>query len=181
MNEADPILILQNGGVGVFPTDTLYGIVASALSKNAVERIYDVKGRDENKPFIVLISKIADLELFEIDLTSEQITYLNSVWPGPVSVILPCLSDAFSYIHRGTKSIAFRMPSDERVGAFLQKTGPLVAPSANPQGLEPAYTIDEARKYFGDSVDFYIDEGEKRAKPSTLVSLITGEPVIIRK
>jgi L-threonylcarbamoyladenylate synthase len=98
-----------------------------------------------------------------------------------VSVILPCLSDSLSYLHRGTQSIAFRIPDDERVYDFLQKTGPLVAPSANPQGQEPAYTIEEARSYFSDRVDFYVDEGEKRAKPSTLISLVSGKPVILRK
>ncbi len=181
MKSDEVIDILKNDGVGVFPTDTLYGIVGSAFSKKAVERIYDVKGRDDNKPFIVLISQVSDLNFFGINLAPDQLSYLDSVWPGPVSVILPCLSDEFSYIHRGTQSIAFRVPGDENVRTFLQKTGPLVAPSANPQGLEPAYTIVEARKYFGDSVDFYVDEGEKRAKPSTIVSMVSGEPVVLRK
>ncbi len=182
MNKDDVVQALkEEGGVGVFPTDTLYGIVGSAFSKKAVERIYNIKGRDDNKPFIVLISQISDLATFGINLTADQLTYLDSVWPGPVSVILPCLPDEFAYIHRGTQSIAFRIPNDEAIREFMQKTGPLVAPSANPQGLEPAYTIDEARNYFGDTVDFYIDEGEKRAKPSTIISMLSGEPIVLRK
>lgn len=187
MKKEEAIQILKDGGIGIFPTDTLYGVVGSALSKEAVDRIYGVKGRDENKPFIVLISAISDLKSFGISLTPEQVSYLDSVWlaEGRVnqatSVVLPCSSEEFLYIHRGTQSIAFRLPNHDNVLDFLRKTGPLVAPSANPQGLEPAYTIEEAQNYFGESVDFYVDEGEKRAKPSTIVSMLSGEPVILRK
>ena len=140
--------ILKKGNIGVIPTDTLYGIVGSAFSKKAVERIYEVKGRDENKPFIVLIASISDLKKFDIALTVPQKKLLDGVWPASVSVILPCPQKKFQYLHRGTKSLAFRLPKDRELQTFLKQTGPLVAPSANPQGGKPAETIAEAKKYF---------------------------------
>ncbi len=177
MNELD---ILADNGIGVIPTDTLYGVVGSAFSQKAVEKIYSVKGRDENKPFIILISTIGDLEKFGIELLPGQTEFLNSVWPGAVSLILPCLKKEFEYLHRGTNSLAFRLPDDKNLLEFLKKTGPLVAPSSNPQGKVPAHTLGEAKKYFGDNVDFYIDGGEKNGQPSKIVSLLEAEPKIIR-
>ncbi len=188
------ISILKNNGIGILPTDTLYGVVGSAFSKKAVERIHQIKERDENKPFIVLLSQISDLAKFGITLNSTQKNYLDSVWPGPVSVILPCYANKFAYLHRDTKSIAFRIPKNKKLREFLLQTGPLVAPSANPQGEMPATTIREAKKYFSDNVDFYIAGGKKKGnenvfipappkggKPSKIVSLASDSPVIIRE
>ena len=172
---------IKKGSIGVLSTDTLYGIVGSALSKKATERIYEVKGRNHGKPLIILIADISDIKKFGIKLASDQEKYLASVWPGPVSVILPCKQKKFSYLHRGTKSLAFRMPKNNRLNLLLKKTGPLVAPSANPQGEKPAHTIAEAKKYFGERVDFYIAGGRKVGKPSKVVSLLSSKPEIIRK
>lgn len=178
MKEAE---ILKAGGVGIVPTDTLYGVCASALSKPAIDRVYALKGRAEHKPFIVLIASISDLAQFSIKLTAEQKAYLNEVWPGPVSVILPCPLKKFAYLHRGTHSLAFRLPKNAKLREFLKRSGPLAAPSANPQGAEPARTIAEAKKYFGDKVDFYIAGGRKEGKPSKIVSLVSNTIKVLRE
>ncbi len=180
------IALLKEGKIGILATDTIYGIVASAFSKKAVEKIYKTKGRDENKPFIILISSINDLKKFGFSLSPTQKTFLKTTWPGPVSVIVPCTSTGvqrkLKYLHRGTNSFAFRMPKKKSLLALLQKTGPLVAPSANPQGKEPAKTIIEAEKYFEKKVDFYIDEGRKDGKSSKLLKIETdGSIVVLRK
>lgn len=181
MKKTDPISIISDGGVGVIQTDTLYGLVGSAYSKKTVNRMYKIKGRSESKPFIILISSIDDIKDFGVKLLDEQKDFLDNVWPGPTSIIVSCPSKKFLYLHRGTKSLAFRMPKNKKLRDFLEMTGPIVAPSANPQGLKPAHTIDEAKKYFGDKVDFYIDRGRKVGKPSRVISLLTGKPVIVRK
>lgn len=173
--------ILKKGGVGVLATDTLYGIVASAFSKSAVERIYRLKGRDENKPFIILISSSLDLKKFGVSLSREQKTFLESVWPGPVSVILSVPEKKFEYLHRGTKSLAFRLPKNKKLQELLKKTGPLVAPSANPQGQTPAKNIFIAKKYFGDSIDFYVAGGSREGKPSAVVSLTGPKIMVVRE
>jgi L-threonylcarbamoyladenylate synthase len=177
-----PEAIIKEGGIGVLKTDTLYGVVGSALSKKAVERIYELKGRDENKPFIILISKIEDLEKFGVPHSHvhENSGILKSLWPGPVSIILSCPDKKFEYLHRGKKSLAFRLPKNPILQKFLKKTGPLVAPSANPQGLLPANSITEAKKYFGDKVDFYITGGTRKGKPSAIIDL-TGRNIIIMR
>ena len=173
--------LLKKGGIGVLATDTLYGIVGMALSPKAVKRIYAVKGRTETKPFIILISSLSDLKKFSVKITAEQKRFLEREWPGAVSIILPCKPKKFEYLHRGTESLAFRMPKKKKLIDLLKKTGPLVAPSANPQGQPTAANIAEARQYFENKVDFYIPEGTKEGKPSKLVSLLGQIPVVLRK
>jgi L-threonylcarbamoyladenylate synthase len=114
------IQTLLKNDVSIIPTDTLYGLVGRALSKKAVEKIYKLKGRKPTKPLIILISSLKDLELLKIDWKSKN-TFLKKVWPGAMSVILPCTNKKFEYLHRGTKSLAFRMPDDKKLLALIRK------------------------------------------------------------
>ena len=150
----DVIRLLNEGGVGVIRTDTIYGVVARADNERAVERVYEVKGRTPGKSPIVLIGSVS--QLFE-KCDDATLKRLEELWPGKNSVILPAEKPA--WIVRGNASIAYRLPENEALRALLASTGPLIAPSANPEGETPAMTVDEARAYFGDDVDFYVDGG----------------------
>ncbi len=167
----DIVNILKNGGVGIIPTDTIYGIVGSALNKKAVEKIYQLRKRSLDKPFIILIFSINDLKKFDIKLTQKQEEFLQKIWPNPISVVLSCPNKRFTYLHRAKFSLAFRMPKDKNLLKILKETGPLVAPSANFEGEKPAENILEAKQYFKDQVSFYVDKGEIKSKPSTLLSI----------
>lgn len=167
------IKILKDGGVGVLPTDTLYGLVGSALSKGAVERVYRLKNRSEGKPFIILVSKIKDLKFFGVEAGKKEKVILKKYWPGQVSVILECpsLPKEMSYLQPVNNTLAFRCPSQKWLKNVLKKAGPLVAPTVNPEGLAPAENIEQARAYFGETVDFYINKGELKGQPSTLIKI----------
>lgn len=172
---------LKSGGVGILPTDTIYGIVGQALSKKAVLRIYKLRKRNPKKPMIILIGSFRDLDLFKVKIDKRVGKVLSKLWPGKVSVILPCSRKEFFYLHRGTKTLAFRLPKPQWLKNLLKKTGPLVAPSANIEGLKPAKTVKEAKKYFGNKVDFYLSRGKLSSKHSTLVSLRNGRIELLRK
>lgn len=177
--------ILNNNGIAVVRTDTLYGVVGRAQSPEVVERIYKMKGRDSDKPFIILISNINHLQHFGIEVTESVTNILNTYWPGPISIILPVTKNIqqYHYLHRGTNSLAFRLPDDEYVKSIIDVTGPLVAPSANTQGNLPAKNITEAQAYFSDAVDYYDDQGEVRdIKASTILRVdSSGLLEVIRK
>ena len=159
----------QQGRIAVMPTDTIYGLVCSALNRESVEKIYQLRRRAPEKPCIILIGDIAELEKFSIKLSREEKNKLKKYWTGPVSIILDCLDDKFSYLHRGTKGLAFRIPQEPDLRNLLIRTGPLIAPSANTEGMPPAKNIAEARTYFGDAVDLYLDGGEIISQPSKVV------------
>lgn len=171
---------LKEGQVAVIHTDTIYGIVGSALLPDTVERIYKLRKRDLNKPFIILISSVDDLRRFDISVDKKTKEILHELWPGPVSVVLNIPPPRWDYLHRGTKSLAFRVPKDKKLLTLLKQTGPLVAPSANPEGEKPAQSISEAKKYFGNQVDHYVDGGKINGKPSTLVKIENNHLVILR-
>ena len=174
--------ILKKGGVGVVPTDTIYGISASALDKKAVERVYSLKGKAEQKPMIVLISSPKDLDILDVRLNTVAKKFLKTYWPGRVSVILDCLAKKYEYLHRGTKTLAFRVPAYPDLISLLKKTGPLVSTSANPGGKEPAGNIAQAKKYFGEKMDFYVDIGDLGSTPSTVARIYeNGNVEIIRE
>jgi L-threonylcarbamoyladenylate synthase len=171
---------LLEGGVAVLPTDTLYGLVGSARRPATVERIYHLRQRDQDKPLIVLIGDVSDLYQLIGPQDQRMQELIEGVWPGPVSLIFACQKPELSYLHRNKSGISFRLPAKPELRALLRQTGPLVAPSANPQGQEPAYTIAEARAYFGDDVDAYVDGGQLKGAPSALVDLTSGQPRVLR-
>ncbi len=172
---------LSAGEIGVIPTDTIYGFVASALLPDSVERLYLVRGRNEKKPCIILLADLCDVERFGRRLSSEERQFLGTVWPGKVSVILPAFPNQFSYLHRGVGSLAFRVPSSPVLRGMLRVSGPVIAPSANPEGLKPAETIAEAEVYFGGLADFFVDAGSMKGSPSTLVRFDGKEVEVLRR
>lgn len=175
------IKTLKNGGIAVIPTDTIYGIVGSALNPKTVERIYKLRKRALGKPMIILILSLEDLKKFDIKLTQKQKEFLQKNWPNPLSVILPVKEEKFKYLHRGKNSLAFRMPKNKNLLKILSEVGPLVAPSANFAGGKPAENISEAKEYFGDSVAIYLDGGQISSEPSTLVTWEDDSIKILRQ
>lgn len=175
------VKLLKDGKVGVIPTDTIYGIVGSALNSKTVEEIYRLRKRAKDKPMIILISSLEDLKKFGINVNKKQNEFLQKHWPNPLSVVLKCNDKKFNYLHRSTNSLAFRMPKNEQLSNILKKTGPLVVPSANVEGEKPAENIDQAKKYFGNQVDFYLDGGTINSTSSTLVGFENDSVKILRQ
>lgn len=154
---ADPAVAatLLRGGIVVARTDTLYGILARANDEQAVKRVFALKDRSEHKSPIVLIAAISQC----YDVPSLEIRALCAErWPGPVSILVPSI-DAPRWIRRENDSVAYRLPDDSALTALITQTGPLIAPSANPEAHVPAMSVDEAYDYFGDQVDIYVDGG----------------------
>lgn len=161
---------IQSGAAGVLPTDTIYGIAASTDLPEAVERIYEVKGRPHDKPFIILISSIDQLRGFSITLNEAQIAALEKIWPGAVSVILPCPNEEFTYLHRGKQSLAFRLPHLTWLQELINATGPIIATSANQAGQVMPKSMDEIMRQLP-GLEFYID-GPTNDEPSKLARLM---------
>lgn len=165
----------------IMPTDTVYGIHGLASKQDVVEHIYELKQRDKDKPFIILIGHISDLLKFNINLDQKTLDFLNRIWPNSISVVLPCLDKNLAYLHRGTNSLAFRIPKDEHLQSILQKTGSIVSTSANISDKPTAKDIQQAKDYFGDNVDLYIDGGVLENPSSTVIEIINGKVNVLRQ
>lgn len=178
----DVARLLLTGCIGVMPTDTLYGVVASARNRKAVARLYRLRRATTSKPFIILLSSSRALRAFSVSPTLLQKRFLQKIWPGKVSAIFSVPNKKLQYLHRGTQTLAFRVPANRRLRKLISKTGPLVAPSANTEGKPPARSIKEARAYFGEQVDFYAPTRARLNQiPSTIISLVSKRPRIVRE
>ncbi len=172
--------ILKEGGVVVLKTDTIYGILCSALNPVSVERVYEIRKRAPTKPCIILISDFSEVKKFGVVLSNEQNKIIET-YPKPVSVVLDCDKEEYKYLHRGTNTLAFRVPEPKELRDLLLQTGPLIAPSANTEGLPPSKNIAEARGYFGDQVDLYVDGGEALGKASRVIKInANGTETVLR-
>lgn len=171
------IKVLLDGGVGVLPTDTVYGLVARAADEVAVARLYALKNR-EQKPGTLVAASID--QLVELGFKRRYLTAVEQYWPGPVSVVIPCMQ--LTYLHQGKYSVAVRIPANEALQEILAQTGSLLTSSANMPGEPPANTIEEARAYFGDSVDFYEDGGDLSGhQPSTVLRVVDDAVEVLRQ
>ncbi|HEX5456265.1 MAG TPA: L-threonylcarbamoyladenylate synthase [Candidatus Saccharimonadales bacterium] len=170
------IKILQTGGVTVMPTDTVYGVVCRAADEHAVERLYRLKSR-EKKPGTVIAASIE--QLTGLGIKRRYLTAVSQFWPGAVSVEIP---HDLAYLNQGTGRQALRVVKEEWLADMLAQTGPLLTSSANLPGEPTSADIDEAKGYFSDKVDFYLDGGRLEArKPSTLIRVVDDAIEVLRE
>ena len=167
----------------VAPTDTLFGVLGSAKDPEVVEKIYTLKKRGPKKPLIILIHTVSDMKA--LGVSDEELNRLlvqktlKDNWPGEVSIIVNA-PEAPEYLHRGGQTLAFRTPKSKELQTLLKETGPLVAPSANPEGLPPARNKEEAEAYFGDAVSWYEAGETTEGSPSTILDVTGDELRILR-
>ncbi len=180
-NIFDAVEFLKNGKIVISPTDTILGILGDALNKSVVEKVYKIKNRTPTKPYIILIPDISYLNIFGITPTKNEKKLLEH---KGITVIFDLPEEKLKeleYLHRGTDSLAFRIPNDENIISMLKTLGkPIIAPSANPEGKEPAKSIEEAIKYFGDKIDLYVKGHIKSNSSSTIIKLDANNIKILR-
>ena len=149
INEAS--IILEKGGLVVFPTDTVYGIAANLLNAKAIERLINIKNRPENKHFSIHIAEKNDIEKYAVDILPRAYRVVDRFWPGPLTVILKA---------PGNKSIGLRLPKNEIARQLLSRCDfPVVAPSANLSAHPAPNTPEEACKDLNGMVDLVLDAG----------------------
>ena len=173
--------LYKSGGIFIYPTDTIYGIGGNPFDKNVVKRIKDIKGRNENKQFIWLISDFENL-LNYVDVTFENhFDFLQKIWPGPVSVVLN-LNDRTKKI-TDFETIAVRIPNNNFCQKLLNEIRqPLISTSVNRSDQDPINQIELIIENFSQDVDAIIFSYDQiRLISSTLIDLTTEQPKLIRE
>lgn len=180
---------LISGNLVTFPTETVYGLGADAANKDAVLRIYEVKGRPVDHPLIVHISSIEHLDKWARDIPEYAIKLARSFWPGPMTLILPRTKLAKDFITAGQDNVGIRVPSHTVALALLKEFESqggegVAAPSANRFGKVSPTTAqavsDELSNYLT-STDLILDGGPCAVGvESTIIDCTQSLPVIIR-
>jgi L-threonylcarbamoyladenylate synthase len=175
--------IVRHGGLIAFRTDTFYGLGADPLNASAVRRIFELKGREEGKPILVLISDPELVSSFLTNTSAQFSQVAKRFWPGPLTLIGVARDDLPHELTAGTGTVGIRLPADDEVRALLRACGgALTATSANPAGQPPARSAEEVGRYFPDGIDLVVDEGEVSAtQPSTVLDLSGDVPRLIRE
>lgn len=165
------------GTVGIMLTDTIYGVVARAADEVAVERLYTLKQRD-GKPGTIIAASTE--QLVSLGIRQRYLTPVAQYWPNPISIVIP-IESGLSYLHLGKFSLAVRIPANTELQNILIKTGPLLTSSANLPGEPAARNVSEARSYFGESVDFYLDGGQINNQASTILRIVDDAVEVLRE
>ncbi|MCX5711841.1 MAG: L-threonylcarbamoyladenylate synthase [Candidatus Omnitrophica bacterium] len=166
---------LRDGRLVIIPTETVYGIAANMLNKQAMQRLNKLKQRPKNKPFSLHIDEKEQLGKYCKDIPVAAYKLMNKFWPGPLTLILHALD--------GNSTVGVRLPDDPVALSVISAAAvPIVCPSANLAGNSAPVEFEQAIKDFNGLVDMAIDSGRtKFARESTIVNATAAQPVIVRE
>jgi L-threonylcarbamoyladenylate synthase len=176
-------VIIKRGGLVAFRTDTFYGLGADPLNAAAVGRIVELKGREANKPILVLISDERLISNFIVEQTPVFDAVMKRFWPGPLTIVGKARPELPRELTAGSGTIGLRLPDDEHVRKLVRSCGgALTATSANSSNGLPARSAQEVQEYFPMGIDLIVDSGMTTSvKPSTVLDLSEARPRIIRE
>ena len=175
-------LILRQGGLVAFPTDTLYALGADASNRLAVKRVFAVKGRNLRSPIPLLVADLIMATQLVGELPEAAVRLAGRYWPGPLTLIVPAPRSICTLLTAGTGRIGLRVPDAAVALALIRRFGgPVTGTSANRSGERDLLDANEVLHQLGDRVDVILDGGPVAAgRPSTVVDVTTSPPVIVR-
>ena len=172
---------VRSGRSVVIPTDTVYGIGCDAFSSGAVRGLLAHKNRGPDMPVGVLVGSWSTVDGLVLSVPNEARLLIEAFWPGELSIVLPHAPSLQWDLGDTGGTVMLRMPLHPVALELLREVGPMAVSSANKSGRPPAATAADAEAQFGDELSVYLDGGPvERATPSTIVSLVGGQPVALR-
>ena len=174
--------ILKQGGIVAIPTETVYGLAASAYSENAIKKVFSAKGRPQDNPLIVHISNFDMLNEVALDIPGTALKCAEKFWPGPFTMVLRRTGKTAECVSAGLDTVAVRMPDHKIAVDIINKSGlPLAAPSANTSGSPSPTTPLHVEADLDGKIDAIIYGGEcDVGVESTVVSFCTNPPRLLR-
>ena len=173
---------LKSGNIVALPTDTIYGLCAYAFDPEAIEKLYDAKGRNDEKGAPVLIGGRYQLKRLACDVPRRALALMDSLWPSGLTLVLPASPFLSTLLTGGGSSIAVRMPDQALCRILAMSFGPFVATSANPSGELPLQSAQAISSRFQSKVALLLDGGKiENTRPSTVVDARGEKPKLLRE
>ena len=174
--------ILKSGGIVAVPTETVYGLAASAYSDDAIKSVFTAKGRPQDNPLIVHIASIDMLNDIACDIPDVAYECAKAFWPGPFTMVLPKDDKIAGSVSAGLDTVAVRFPSDKTICDIILKSGlPLAAPSANTSGRPSPTTASHVIEDLDGKIDAVVCGNDSSVGvESTVVSLVGEKPRLLR-
>lgn len=176
--------MVRGSGVIAFPTETFYGLGVNPFNVQAVQRLYDLKGRSpQTSPILVLIRSRHELQALISEITPAAERLMQACWPGPLTLVFRAAVAVPSALTAGTGTIGVRLSASPDVQRVLDVIGgPLTGTSANRTGQPPATTAEEVARAFGADVDLIVNGGPTPGGlPSTVVDTTVSPPRLVRE
>jgi len=169
--------VLRQGGIVALPTDTVYGLVAVAADRAAVERVYETKERDPSQPMPLFVASIEQAGLIA-EMNDAARALAARFWPGALTIVVPKKAAFETRAAAGERTVGLRVPADPFLREAARQLGPLTGTSANIAGREECHTAAEVRAQLGDAVDLIVDAPvSATGVPSTVVDCSEGASV----
>ena len=180
MDVAAAARAIKRGEIVGVPTDTVYGIAADLYDEAALDRLYELKGRDDGKPIAILVASL-EQGLSLGAMSDRALELADRHWPGAVTLVVPRLDTAPGWLgDTKRRTVALRCPNHPVALQLLDLTGPLAVTSANMSDNEPVRSADEAEAIFDGEVLTYLPGDAGGGEPSTLVDLTSPAEVVLR-
>ena len=175
--------IIKSGGIVAVPTETVYGLAVNCFNEKSVQRVYEIKGREENKALSILVSGKDAIDSLCKNVPKLAFFLADCFWPGPLTMILDSNDNIPDIVKAGGKTVGLRCPKQEQTLELLQITDlPLAAPSANPSGKKSPLSAEDVLKYFDGKIDAVIDGGAcELGLESTILDLSKTPYIILRR
>ncbi len=178
----EAVEVLKNDGSVVYPTDTLYGIGANALSKRAILKVYEIKGREFRKPLSISFHSLSEAKKY-VEFNSLALKLAKKFLPGPLTIILPMKYNFPKELTGGSENVGVRIPDNKVALRLIETFGyPITATSANISGQEDPTTAEEVMSQIGMKTNLILDAGKCNLnKPSTVVSIVDDQISVLRE
>ena len=174
------VAALKRGDVIAFPTETLYGLGADALNSTAVEKVFQLKGRDAANPIPVLVADRKMLFSLVSDIPPLAEKLIARFWPGPLTIVLPARGDIPRPLVNAGGGVGIRISSQPIATELVKALNrPLTATSANTTGQPAARTVQEAKEYFSEKIEIFVDGGKLTSQTGSTVVAVEQDSVRI--
>lgn len=175
------VALLQRGGIIAFPTDTGYALGCDLYNKKAIDRIYQIKGRNPQKPLSFICSDLQELSQFAI-VSNRAYREMRRLLPGPYTFVLPATKMVPKLLVSRRSSVGIRVPNHAVVNALVNSLRhPIIGTSCSTPEGEALERAEDIHKKFGKKIDLILDIGPVASEPSTVIDFTNPEPVVVRK
>ncbi len=180
---AAAVVVLKDGGVIAYPTETFYGLGADAFNETAVEKIFTLKGREFDNPVSVIVADESALHALVTEIPEAARVLMKRFWPGPLTIVFQAAPYVSSRLTAKTGKIGVRISSHPIAALLARELGaPLTATSANRSGRKETISAAGVKESLGDLPDMIIDSGETPGRPgSTIVDVTVFPSRILRE
>ena len=181
MNIDKIVEVLNDGGIVITPTDTIYGIMGDALNEDVIKKIFDIKKRPLNKPLLLLMNSFEMVMEYTEEISEKERNLIDRFWPGLVTFILKKNSKVNNLITSGNDTVGIRIPDNKDLLEIISRLKrPVISTSANITGTEVITSTELIEKDLIDNIDYIEDGGEVDNVSSTIVKVENNELIVLR-